>query len=155
MSKKRINNGIKTILPVRNVDSPSSSTSSSGRRGIKRGRGTRTNNGYKRRRTNIETEREPTDKRHLHNDMERQRRVDLRIAFDNLKSVVPEVSGTKKIAKVNILLQAAQYCYYLTGASMNYTKQLDDLRRKQVWLRSRVSQLRRNLAARRWSIRFI
>lgn len=152
ISRKRINNGIKTILPVRNAETPStsSSTSSSTRsRGTKRGRGTRTNAGYKRRRTNMDGEREPSDKRHLHNDMERQRRVDLRIAFENLKAVVPEVSGTKKIAKVNILLQAAQYCYYLTGASINYTKQMDELRRKQVWLRSRVSQLRRNLAARR------
>lgn len=148
MSRKHMGDGIKTLLPVRNpVPNGTIAAPKPGRVG-KRGRGTRTNAGYKRRRMN-DTNREPTDKRHLHNDMERQRRVDLRIAFENLKSVVPEVSGTKKIAKVNILLQAAQYCYYLTGSSANYNKQLEDLRKRQVWLRQRVSQLRRNLAARR------
>ncbi|XP_050303393.1 transcriptional regulator Myc-2-like isoform X2 [Anthonomus grandis grandis] len=152
MTKKRgQNTGIKTILPVRSIEVPTtSSNTNTGRRGVKRGKGSRNNNNYKRRRANNTVEeREPTDKRHLHNDMERQRRVDLRIAFDNLKSVVPEVSGTKKIAKVTILLQASQYCYYLTGMNNNYMKQLEELRRKQAWLRSRVSQLRRNLAAKR------
>ncbi|XP_066254624.1 uncharacterized protein [Euwallacea similis] len=148
MSKKRTNNGIKTILPVRSSDSPSCSTSTPSRRGVKRGRGNRNNSSYKRKRSNV-TEGEPTDKRHLHNDMERQRRVDLRIAFENLKNVVPEVSGTKKIAKVNILLQAAQHCYYLTESNVNNIKQLEDLKKKQSYLRSRLSQLRRNLAARR------
>lgn len=147
MSKnQRGNNGIKTILPVRNADTPSSSGR---RRGVKRGRGSRANSSYKRRRTSNIVDAEPTDKRHLHNDMERQRRVDLRIAFDNLKAVVPEVSGTKKIAKVNILLQAAQYCYQLTSTNANNVRQMEQLKKKQVWLRSRVSQLRRDLAARR------
>lgn len=148
MTKKRGNHGIKTILPVRNGEAQNST--SGGRRGVKRGRGNRANSSHKRRRSNNNiVEAEPTDKRHLHNDMERQRRVDLRIAFDNLKAVVPEVSGTKKIAKVNILLQAAQYCYQLTSSNANNIRQMEQLKKKQVWLRSRVSQLRRDLAARR------
>ncbi|KAF7265876.1 hypothetical protein GWI33_020624 [Rhynchophorus ferrugineus] len=146
--------GLKTMGPISRTNSSASSSASTSSsrsgRGSKKGRASRTNLGYKRRRFNGDgSVREHTDKRHLHNDMERQRRVDLRIAFDNLKAVVPEVSGTKKIAKVNILLQAAEYCYGLTKTNTNYTKQLDELRKRQVWLRQRVSQLRRNLAARR------
>ncbi|KAL1517219.1 hypothetical protein ABEB36_001012 [Hypothenemus hampei] len=152
--------GIKTILPVNRQQelataNATASTSGTGRRGVKRGKSNRggNNGNNKRRRTNPDGQQnhqqQPADKRHLHNNMERQRRVDLRKAFENLKSVVPEVSGAKKIAKVNILQQAAQYCYYLTATNANQIKQMEDLRKRQAWLRSRVSQLRRNLAATR------
>ncbi|KAK0098957.1 hypothetical protein PV326_011981 [Microctonus aethiopoides] len=50
------------------------------------------------------------DKRNLHNNMERQRRIELRHAFDDLRRLVPEIEAKEKAPKVAILQQAAEYC---------------------------------------------
>lgn len=81
--------------------------------------------------------------------MERQRRVDLRNAFDDLRMLVPEVSCKERAAKVVILREAASYCDFLTDESSSMAKQVTELRRQQERLRARVSQLRRSLAAKR------
>ncbi|XP_060520004.1 N-myc proto-oncogene protein [Cylas formicarius] len=161
ISKKKINNNggsIKTILPVRKpyasepVAKRKASDGGGGTRGIKRGRyGTKNGGGaYKRKSySNSDSEQEPSEKRNLHNNMERQRRIDLRNAFEDLRVLVPEVCKKDRAAKVVILKEAAQYCDGLTRTSQSCTRQIDELKRRQEWLRSRVSQLRRNLAAKR------
>lgn len=92
---------------------------------------------------------DPIEKRSLHNNMERQRRIDLRNAFDNLRVLVPEVEENEKAAKVVILREAASYCHKLTVKQVSLNKKADELRRTQEQLRARVSQLRRMLAAKR------
>ncbi|CAG9860795.1 unnamed protein product [Phyllotreta striolata] len=106
---------------------------------------------YKRRHygNSSDSEPEPSEKRSLHNNMERQRRIDLRNAFEDLRVLVPEVSKKDRAAKVVILREASQYCEYLTQTSVNYTAHLKELKKQQEFLRRRVSQLRRNLAANR------
>ncbi|CAH1975712.1 unnamed protein product, partial [Acanthoscelides obtectus] len=136
ISRKRIPNsagkGIKTILPVRkNAHSlPETSTSTKRKgattsdcRNAKRPRKYKSgyNTPYKRRMygNSSDSEQEPSEKRNLHNNMERQRRIDLRNAFEDLRT------------------------------SVNQQKHMEDLKRHQEWLRNRVSQLRRSLAAKR------
>lgn len=98
---------------------------------------------------NSDSEPEPSEKRSMHNNMERQRRIDLRNAFEDLRMLVPEVSCKEKAAKVAILREAAQYCSKLGIISANMIKQKVELKRQQERLRARVSQLRRSLAAKR------
>lgn len=92
---------------------------------------------------------EPLEKRSMHNNMERQRRVDLRNAFEDLRVLVPEVSSRERAAKVVILREASLYCNKLGNIGMAMNRKVEELRRQQERLRLRVSQLRRNLAAKR------
>lgn len=157
--------GIKTRLPLRVANNGSTehnngalkkqSSRGDGRRGVKRNRHRyqKTMGGSPAKRrgygNSSGSETECSEKRSLHNNMERQRRVDLRNAFDDLRVLVPEVSCKERAAKVVILREAASYCDQLGSDSTNYLKQVAELRRQQERLRARVSQLRRNLAAKR------
>lgn len=161
--------GIKTRLPLRipNSNTPPNernhtngrkrggenlTTPNRGNRGIKRARHHRNSPHGKRNSRyahSSDSDTECSEKRSLHNNMERQRRVDLRNAFDDLRQLVPEVACKEKAAKVVILREAATYCYSLTQDSTSMAKQVTELRRQQERLRARVSQLRRSLAAKR------
>lgn len=167
--------GIKTRLPLRIPDTntpPAERTTSLKKRAANDGRGTTTTTGRgvkrarhyryqkgspstspnKRRHPygqSSDSETECSEKRSLHNNMERQRRVDLRNAFDDLRVLVPEVACKERAAKVVILREAAAYCDFLTGQSVSQAKQVSEMRKHQERLRARVSQLRRSLAAKR------
>ncbi|XP_051172382.1 myc proto-oncogene protein isoform X2 [Leptopilina boulardi] len=80
-----------------------------------------------------------TEKRSLHNNMERQRRIDLRKAFEDLRLMVPGVERNEKAPKVSILRQAASYCDMLYKQDL----EIHELRLEQERLLARVSQLRR------------
>lgn len=80
-----------------------------------------------------------TEKRSLHNNMERQRRIDLRKAFEDLRLMVPGVERNEKAPKVSILRQAAVYCDMLSKQDL----EIHELRLEQERLLARVSQLRR------------
>ncbi|KAG5888370.1 hypothetical protein JTB14_033507 [Gonioctena quinquepunctata] len=157
--KNKISSGIKTILPIRKTSPESSpvkrkpTTPPETTRGTKRAKQYRTglNTPYKRRNYghSSDSEPEPSEKRSLHNNMERQRRIDLRNAFEDLRVLVPEVSKKERAAKVVILREASQYCDLLTNTSANCVKHFEDLKKQQEWLRRRVSQLRKNLASKR------
>ncbi|PBC31376.1 transcriptional regulator Myc-B isoform X2 [Apis cerana] len=87
-----------------------------------------------------------TEKRSLHNNMERQRRIELRNAFEDLRILVPAVEKKEKAPKVAILRQAAVYCDTLNEMNQISMAQVADLRRRQERLRTRLSVLRRSLA---------
>ncbi|XP_076635345.1 bHLH transcription factor Myc [Colletes latitarsis] len=87
-----------------------------------------------------------TEKRSLHNNMERQRRIELRNAFEELRVLVPAVESKEKAPKVAILRQAAVYCDMLTEIGQITVAKVTELRRRQEKLRARLSQLRRSLA---------
>ncbi|XP_044736003.1 myc protein [Chrysoperla carnea] len=90
-----------------------------------------------------------SDKRSLHNDMERQRRVDLRNAFDDLRVLLPSVCNKERAAKVNILRDAAEYCHEVSRLEDNLQQTKLELKRHQDGLKARVSYLRRLLASKR------
>ena len=54
------------------------------------------------------------DKRNLHNDLERQRRVGLKNLFEELKCQIPSLRDKERAPKVSILREAAQLCMELT-----------------------------------------
>lgn len=87
-----------------------------------------------------------TEKRSLHNNMERLRRVDLRNAFEDLRQLVPATADSHKAAKVTILKDATHYVRELHLKDRNCTAQLAALRREQDRLRTTLSQLRRIFA---------
>ncbi|CAK9814317.1 Myc proto-oncogene protein [Anthophora plagiata] len=87
-----------------------------------------------------------TEKRSLHNNMERQRRIELRNAFEELRVLVPAVESKEKAPKVAILRQSAVYCDMLTEIGQITVAKVTELRRRQEKLRARLSQLRRSLA---------
>ncbi|XP_040565093.1 uncharacterized protein [Lepeophtheirus salmonis] len=80
--------------------------------------------------------------RDLHNSMERQRRVDLRNNFDQLKVVVPELKDAEKASKLNILNKSAEYCKYLTSTDIRLRKEKEQLMNRNAALTQRLSQLR-------------
>lgn len=54
------------------------------------------------------------EKRNLHNDMERQRRIGLKNLFEALKRQIPSIKDKDRAPKVNILREAAKLCEQLT-----------------------------------------
>ncbi|KAK9882702.1 hypothetical protein WA026_022753 [Henosepilachna vigintioctopunctata] len=157
------NNGLKIILPTKRPAPSATIAPAAKRRAIstnenKTNKRTRQYNRvanptpYRRRGQyghESESEPEPSEKRNLHNNMERQRRIDLRNAFEYLRQLVPEVLKKERAAKVVILREAAKYCDHLTYQSSSINRQLSELKNHQERLRMRVSLLRRNLALKR------
>lgn len=148
--KRRDMNGVRTIVPVRKVSTTNSELPTPKKRtdsrGVKRTRQYKSSLTKRRPQHSSDSEPEPSEKRSLHNNMERQRRIDLRNAFEDLRLLVPEVSKKERAAKVVILREASQYCRSLTNSHNNHLTHIEELKKKQEWLRSRVSSLRRSLA---------
>lgn len=84
------------------------------------------------------------EKRNLHNDMERQRRIGLKNLFENLKDKIPSLREKERAPKVNILREATLLCTKLTQEDREYKQQLD----RRHKLQQRLKHLREQLAAR-------
>lgn len=89
-------------------------------------------------------EMETMERRNLHNDMERQRRIGLKNLFDNLKDKIPALRSKQRAPKVNILREATILCTKLTQQNREYEQQFQ--RRHQ--LQQRLKFLREQMAAR-------
>lgn len=87
------------------------------------------------------------EKRDLHNNMERMRRIDLRNSFEELKVLVPSLANKDRAAKVVILREAASFCCDLSAESQSKCMQVIALRKEQERLRAMVSSLRKARAA--------
>ncbi|XP_011315036.1 N-myc 2 proto-oncogene protein [Fopius arisanus] len=85
-------------------------------------------------------------KRNLHNDMERRRRIDLRNAYEDLRRLVPEIQDKERSAKVTILRQSAKYCDMLKDVEENSLSKIAELRMRQKKLYKRLQVLRRYFA---------
>ena len=83
------------------------------------------------------------EKRSQHNSMERQRRVDLRNAFEFLRSLIPDLEATDRAAKVVILKKAANFCQCLTNREKQFVADKDALQKRQEMLRKRLALLQR------------
>lgn len=90
-----------------------------------------------------------SEKRSLHNNMERMRRIGLRNAFEDLRVLIPSLKESKRAAKVNILKDSAVYVRHLTVQERSLAQKVMSLHHDQEKLRSRLSKLRRSLAAHR------
>lgn len=81
------------------------------------------------------------DVRDLHNSMERQRRVDLKNAFDGLKICVPEIADSDRASKLLILDKAADFCQSLKRKESALNGEKDKEKRKNNLLRKKLSML--------------
>ena len=82
------------------------------------------------------------DVRDLHNSMERQRRVDLKNAFDGLKICVPEIAESDRASKLMILDKAADFCQSLKKKESTLNGERDKEKRKNELLRKKLNMLR-------------
>ncbi|XP_052899887.1 uncharacterized protein LOC128306412 [Anopheles moucheti] len=78
------------------------------------------------------------EKRNLHNNLERQRRIGLKNLFEELKRQIPQLRDKDRAPKVNILREAAALCTRLNQEA----EQLNELRQQQIKLYERVRFLR-------------
>ncbi|KAK3910371.1 Myc protein [Frankliniella fusca] len=99
-----------------------------------------------------DSEPDSCEKRSLHNNMERQRRVDLRNAFEDLRVVVPVLNSNPRAAKVVILKEASMYCQQLTDDADNLQHESKVLERERERLLARVSYLRKQVASMRMGV---
>ncbi|XP_031625054.1 myc protein [Contarinia nasturtii] len=84
------------------------------------------------------------EKRNLHNDMERQRRIGLKNLFENLKDKIPSLCEKERAPKVNILREATILCSRLAHEDEDYDHQI----RRRHRLQQRLKYLREQMAAR-------
>ncbi|XP_050079607.1 uncharacterized protein LOC126567424 [Anopheles maculipalpis] len=78
------------------------------------------------------------EKRNLHNNLERQRRIGLKNLFEELKRQIPQLRDKDRAPKVNILREAATLCTRLSQEA----EQVNELRQQQMKLYERVRYLR-------------
>uniref|UniRef100_A0A182N0X8 BHLH domain-containing protein n=1 Tax=Anopheles dirus TaxID=7168 RepID=A0A182N0X8_9DIPT len=81
------------------------------------------------------------EKRNLHNNLERQRRIGLKNLFEELKRQIPHLRDKDRAPKVNILREAATLCNRLNHEA----EQVNELRQRQVKLYERVRFLRASM----------
>lgn len=85
----------------------------------------------------------PSAKRNEHNTMERKRRDDLRVAFQQLRVQVPSLAENKKAAKVTILSEAATFVTKLANDSTHLQKTLWRETQRMELLKQQLALLQR------------
>ncbi|GBP32989.1 Myc protein [Eumeta japonica] len=105
--------------------------------------------GRRPRRSSPDTDSDPDvpdlEKRSLHNDMERMRRIGLKNLFDQLKEQIPATRDKERAPKVVILREAASLCRRLQAEE----REREALRRHQTRLLAKLKKLRSIHAAAR------
>lgn len=89
------------------------------------------------------------DKRHLHNDMERQRRISLKNCFDSLKATVPSIAKKEKASKVAILNAAFTDVQTLQTTNDGLTKELTKQENRNILLLQQITGFRREAELKR------
>ncbi|KAJ8716327.1 hypothetical protein PYW08_013612 [Mythimna loreyi] len=128
------------IARKRLVPPPSIAAASSRRRARGPGRRGRRSNTD----TDSEAESPEIERRSIHNDMERLRRIGLKNLFDELKKQIPATRDKERAPKVVILREAATLCRKLNQEELEREK----LKKKQHQLVTKLKKLRTMLSAR-------
>ena len=79
--------------------------------------------------------------REIHNSMERQRRIDLKNEFDNLKTLIPDIAGSDKVSKLNVLNYSAEYVKRLERTDLKLKLRKQQLKEKRLKLLEQLKQL--------------
>ncbi|XP_067641835.1 myc protein isoform X2 [Eurosta solidaginis] len=82
------------------------------------------------------------EKRNLHNDMERQRRIGLKNLFEELKKQIPSIKDKERAPKVNILREAAKLCEALTRENQQLCDTKEVLREQMRKRQEHLARLR-------------
>lgn len=94
--------------------------------------------------TDSEAESPEIERRSIHNDMERLRRIGLKNLFDELKKQIPATRDKERAPKVVILREAAALCRKLNQEDIEREK----LKKKQTQLMTKLKKLRTVLSMR-------
>lgn len=77
--------------------------------------------------------------RDVHNQMERQRRQDLKNAYDSLKEFVPTIANSDRASKQMVLDKAIDYCKTLKGKETSVREQKKRIQQRNEALRKRLA----------------
>jgi len=79
--------------------------------------------------------------RDLHNTMERQRRVELKDALEEVKLSVPSIAQSERASKLTILTKATDYCNNLSSRSVKLRRDLANEKNRQMQLKKKLRAL--------------
>ncbi|KYN05075.1 Transcriptional regulator Myc-A [Cyphomyrmex costatus] len=85
---------------------------------------------------------EDTERRRLHNDMERQRRINMKESYEQLRRNVPAVACNDRASKVSILKQGTTYIRSLTEIGNTLKTNAAHLKQQNEMLKRRLQHLR-------------
>lgn len=156
-SRKRLNNSTGVPAHLLNADYASLPPASKKHRGKKSKHNSVANNMHsnvisgaiKQRQYSLDEAADTIEKRTLHNDMERQRRIGLKNLFEALKKQIPSIKDKERAPKVNILREAAKLCEAFTRDDQLLSEQKamlkEQLRKRQeLYARLRALKLERD-----------
>jgi len=83
---------------------------------------------------------EDTERRRLHNNMERQRRINMKESYEQLRMQVPAVAGNDRASKVSILKQGATFIKSLTEIGNSLKINITNLRQQNEMLKRELQQ---------------
>ncbi|KAM8720504.1 hypothetical protein ACLKA7_006534 [Drosophila subpalustris] len=118
------------------------SSSSSSNSSINSSSGSNNNNSSMLKRQFSLDEADTIEKRNLHNDMERQRRIGLKNLFEALKKQIPNIRDKERAPKVNILREAAKLCEQLTSEERELSLKRQLLKAKLKQQQELIARLR-------------
>lgn len=82
------------------------------------------------------------EKRTIHNDMERKRRISMKMLFEELKKAIPSIVDQERVPKVNILRAASIYCREIQTAE----RKLIELRHQNCKLTNHLQKLMKSFS---------
>ena len=80
--------------------------------------------------------------REVHNQMERQRRNELKVSFDNLKTVLPEIAESEKASKQQILDKAVETCKVIKSTEHSLANKKNGLTKSNALLKEKLRLLK-------------
>merc|ERR1712141_331329 len=83
--------------------------------------------------------------RQIHNQMERQRRNELKLSFDKLKTVLPELAASDKASKQQILDRAVDTVQMIKSTELSLMNRRNSLNKNNALLKDKLRKLKEEL----------
>ena len=83
--------------------------------------------------------------RQIHNQMERQRRNELKVSFDKLKTVLPELAASDKASKQQILDRAVDTVQMIKSTELSLMNRRNSLNKNNALLKDKLRKLKEEL----------
>merc|ERR1719384_1699650 len=83
--------------------------------------------------------------RQIHNQMERQRRNELKVSFDKLKIVLPEIAASDKASKQQILDKAVDTVQMIKSTELSLMNKRNSLNKSNALLKEKLRKLKEEI----------
>ena len=83
--------------------------------------------------------------REIHNQMERQRRNELKLSFDKLKTVLPELATSDKASKQQILDKAVETVKMIKSTEASLSNRRNNLNKSNTALQEKLRLLKEDI----------